>query len=164
MRLVRLTELLPPEYAPVTTKYKNKKKKKTLLRVELYNPEGEIPHVHLIKPGASRSGNIICVCLHADTYFHDDKRVSNDQLMRELNSGLREALMNYMSEKVDDPDKEEYGFDSRWAYLCSEWNRMNPNHRFRLPSSIPRYDKMQTSPEEADKILSKLRINNDSES
>ena len=163
MRLIGLKELLPPEYAPVTTKHQNKKKKKTLLRVELYSPEGEIPHVHLIKPGSSRIGNIICVCLHADTYFHNDKRVSNDQLMRELNSGLRDALMNYMSEKVDDSDEEGYGFNSRWEYLCSEWNRMNPDHRFRLPSSIPRYDKMQTSTEEAGKILRKLRIGKETE-
>ena len=150
--------MLPPEYAPVTTKHQNKKKRKTLLRVELYDPEGDIPHVHLIKPGVSRDGNIICVCLHTDAYFHNDRRVSNDQLMRELNSGLRRALMNYMSEKVEDPEEDSYGFSSRLEYLCSEWNRLNPEHRFRLPSKIPSYDKMETSEKEADKILAELTV------
>ena len=135
-------------------------------KLYVYSGEGRIPHAHLLRHGENRNINEICICLHSDTYFHNEKLKTNDRQSRGLSGGDREELLLYMlSAPVDSKSSPpDNNYRNRWEQLCGDWNAMNPQYKFIRPQEMPSYDKMSTSPEEADKILSKLRISNDFES
>ena len=144
MRLIRLSELLPP---PSFGGYDG-------FTVHVYGGEGSIPHAHLLRKGENRNTNKICICLHSDTYFHNEKLKTNDRRSRGLSGGDRDNLLDYM---LSEPTKDKDIYSNRWEQLCGEWNIRNPKHRFTKPAVMPHYDRMSTSPEEADEILKVLR-------
>ena len=154
MRLVRLNELMtPPAYGGFSN-----------FVLYVYNGEGNIPHAHLLRHGENRNTNKICICLHSDTYFHNEKLKTNDRRSRGLSGDERYELLLYMiSAPVDSKSSPpDNNYKNRWEQLCGDWNAMNPRYAFTRPSVMPHYDLMKTPTDEADEILKKLRIRNDS--
>lgn len=155
MRLVKLSELMtPPSYGGFSS-----------FTLYVYSGEGSIPHAHLLRHGENRNTNKICICLHSDTYFHNEKLKTNDRRSRGLSGGDRDELLLYMlsapiDSKTSPPDNN---YKNRWEQLCGDWNALNPDHKFNRPLVMPHYDKMATSPDEADEILKKLRIGKETE-
>ena len=135
-------------------------------KLYVYSGEGRIPHAHLLRHGENRNTNKICICLHSDTYFHNEKLKTNDRQSRGLSGSDREELLLYMlSAPVDSKSSPpDNNYRNRWEQLCGDWNTMNPQYKFTRPREMPHYDRMKTSPEEADKILERLEIRDDPES
>ena len=151
-RLIKLSEMAPVFGTSDDDKF----------TLAVYSDEGSVPHAHLLFHGEDRFTNKVCICLHADAYFHNEKLPKNKKV-KGLNSDLREELMNYMLREPIKSKSKSYLYKNIWEQLCGEWNDRNPTHQFNRPSEIPHYDEMATSKKEAGRILHRLVIQDDSQ-